>query len=41
VWAPAYVSFFGFGGHAGFGIGFGVGFGFGRVGWLAIGPGDF
>jgi ferric-dicitrate binding protein FerR (iron transport regulator) len=43
VWAPAYVSFFGFGGHVGFGIGigFGVGFGFGRVGWLAIGPGDF
>ena len=43
VWAPAYVSFFGFGGHVGFGfgIGFGVGFGFGRVGWLPIGPGDF
>jgi uncharacterized protein DUF6600/FecR-like protein len=32
IWAPAYVSFFGFGG------GFGVGFG--RYGWLPIGPGD-
>jgi hypothetical protein len=47
VWAPAYVSFFGFGPHVGFGFGigfgfgFGAGFGFGRVGWLAIGPGDF
>lgn len=37
VWAPAYVSFFGFGG----GVGFGVGFGFGSVGWLPIGPCDF
>ena len=35
VWAPAYVSFFGFG------AGFGFGFGFGHIGWLAIGPGDF
>ncbi|MFZ0640969.1 MAG: FecR family protein [Candidatus Acidiferrales bacterium] len=35
VWAPAYVSFFGFG------AGFGFGFGFGNIGWLAIGPGDF
>src|SRR6202158_3655493 len=34
VWAPAYVSFFGFGGE------FGVGFGFGSVGWLPIGPCD-
>jgi hypothetical protein len=35
VWAPAYVSFFGFGfGHVS------VGFGFGRFGWLPIGPGD-
>jgi hypothetical protein len=33
-WAPAYVSFFGFGGHRG------VSTGFGSVGWLAIGPGD-
>src|SRR5258706_830556 len=35
VWAPAYVSFFGFGGG-----GFGGGFGFGSVGWLPIGPCD-
>jgi FecR protein len=34
IWAPAYVSFFGFGG------GFGGGFGFGSYGWLPIGPGD-
>ncbi|MFZ0687304.1 MAG: DUF6600 domain-containing protein [Terriglobales bacterium] len=33
IWAPAYVSFFGFGG---FGFGFGLGFG-----WLPLGPGDF
>ena len=37
VWAPAYVSFFGFGG----GFGFSVGFGFGSFGWLPCGPGDF
>ncbi|MGB0046446.1 MAG: DUF6600 domain-containing protein, partial [Terriglobales bacterium] len=36
IWAPAYVSFFGFGG-----FGFGFGFGFGSVGWLPLGPGDF
>ncbi len=36
VWAPAYVSFFGFGGR----VGVGVGFGFGSVGWLPIGPCD-
>ena len=36
IWAPAYVSFFGFGSH----VGFGVGFGFGSVGWLPIGPAD-
>jgi hypothetical protein len=35
VWAPAYVSFIGFGGG---GVGFG--FGFGNVGWLPIGPCD-
>src|ERR1700733_11958087 len=35
-WAPAYVSFFGFG--AGFGVGFG--FGWGGFGWLPIGPCD-
>ena len=33
-WAPAYVSFFGFGGHRG------VSVGFRSVGWLPIGPGD-
>jgi hypothetical protein len=33
-WAPAYVSFFGFGGHRG------VSLGFGSVGWLPLGPGD-
>jgi ferric-dicitrate binding protein FerR (iron transport regulator) len=37
VWAPAYVSFFGWGA----GIGFNFGFGFGNIGWLACGPGDF
>jgi hypothetical protein len=37
IWAPAYVSFFGWGG----GFGFGVGFGFGSFGWLPCGPGDF
>ena len=37
IWAPAYVSFFGFGG----GVGFGVGLGFGSIGWLPIGPCDF
>jgi hypothetical protein len=38
IWAPAYVSFFGWGG-GGFGVGFG--FGFGRFGWLPCGPGDW
>ena len=33
IWAPAYVSFFGFGGG-------GFEFGFGNVGWLPIGPCD-
>ncbi len=37
IWAPAYVSFFGFGGG---GWGVSVGFGFGNVGWLPCGPGD-
>jgi hypothetical protein len=36
IWAPAYVSFFGFGGRGGVG----VGFGFGSVGWLPVGPCD-
>ncbi len=35
-WAPAYVSFFGFGGHPGVS----VGLKFGSVGWLPIGPDD-
>jgi hypothetical protein len=35
LWAPAYVSFFGFGGGFGGGVGFGGGFG-----WLPIGPCD-
>jgi hypothetical protein len=35
IWAPAYVSFFGFGGR-----GWGVGFGFGNVGWFPCGPAD-
>jgi len=33
-WAPAYVSFFGFGGRRG------VSFGFKSLGWLPLGPGD-
>jgi FecR protein len=36
-WAPAYVSFFGFGGGFGFGVGWG---GWGGFGWLPIGPCD-
>jgi hypothetical protein len=36
-WAPAYVSFFGFGGGFGFGFGWG---GWGGFGWLPIGPCD-
>jgi len=39
VWAPAYVSFFGWGGGFGFGVGFGFG-GWGGFGWLPIGPCD-
>ncbi len=38
-WAPAYVSFFGFGGGFGVGLGFGWG-GWGGFGWLPIGPCD-
>jgi hypothetical protein len=40
VWAPAYVSFFGW--HGGFGVGVSVGFGggWGSIGWLPIGPCD-
>jgi hypothetical protein len=41
VWAPAYVSFFGFGGGGWGSVGFGIGYGgFGSVGWLPCGPGD-
>jgi uncharacterized protein DUF6600/FecR-like protein len=36
IWAPAYVSFFGFGG----GFGFGFGGGWGSIGWLPLGPCD-
>jgi hypothetical protein len=39
LWAPAYVSFFGWGGGFGFGVGFGGGWG--GFGWLPIGPCDF
>jgi hypothetical protein len=38
IWAPAYVSFFGWGG--GFGFGFGFGWGWGSIGWLPLGPCD-
>jgi FecR protein len=35
IWAPAYVSFFGYGGGFGFGYG-----GWGGIGWLPLGPCD-
>jgi FecR protein len=43
IWAPAYVSFFGWGGGWGFGFGFGFGggWGWGHIGWLPCGPGDW
>ena len=37
-WAPAYVSFWGWGGGWGFGVGFG---GWGGFGWMPIGPCDW
>lgn len=37
VWAPAYVSFFGFGGGGG---GFAFGGSWGSIGWLPVGPCD-
>ncbi|HEY6338182.1 MAG TPA: DUF6600 domain-containing protein [Candidatus Sulfotelmatobacter sp.] len=37
-WAPAYVSFYGWGGGFGFGFGWG---GWGGFGWLPVGPCDF
>jgi hypothetical protein len=42
IWAPAYVSFVGFGG-GGWGLSVGIGFGggWGRIGWLPCGPGDW
>jgi hypothetical protein len=39
IWAPAYVSFLGYGGGFGVGVGFGFG-GWGSVGWLPLGPCD-
>ena len=39
IWAPAYVSFLGFG-SGGWGASFGFGSSFGSVGWLPCGPGD-
>lgn len=38
LWAPAYVSFWGWGGGWGFGVGFG---GWGGFGWLPVGPCDW
>jgi hypothetical protein len=40
MWAPAYVSFigFGFGGHD---WNFGFGFGYNSIGWMPLGPGDY
>ncbi len=37
-WAPAYVSFWGWGGGWGFGVGFG---GWGGFGWMPLGPCDW
>jgi len=39
-WAPAFVSFFGFGAGR-FHFSFGLGFGYHSIGWLPIGPGDY
>ena len=39
TWAPAYVSFLGFG-YGGHNWGFGAGFGFGSLGWCPLGPYD-
>jgi Family of unknown function (DUF6600)/FecR protein len=39
VWAPAYVSFLGFG-YGRFGFGFGFGWGFRSIGWCPLGPRD-
>jgi len=40
TWAPAYVSFMGFG-FGGRNWHFGFGFGFGSIGWLPLGPYDY
>jgi hypothetical protein len=40
VWAPAYVSFFGFGAGR-FSFSFGVGWGYSSIGWLPVGPSDY
>jgi hypothetical protein len=40
VYAPAYVSFFGFGSHGGLRVGMAFG-GFSSIGWMPAGPGDF
>jgi hypothetical protein len=39
TWAPAYVSFLGFG-YGSYNWGFGIGFGFGSIGWCPLGPYD-
>lgn len=39
LWAPAYVSFIGFG-YGRYNFGFGFGYGFGSIGWLPLGPRD-
>ena len=41
VWAPAYVSFFGFGKGVSVGVSIGFGGGYGSIGWIPIGPGDY
>ena len=40
IYAPAYVSFFGFGSRGGLSVGLAFG-GFGSIGWLPAGPCDF
>jgi hypothetical protein len=40
IWAPAYVSFFGFG-FGGRHWSFGFGFGYNSIGWLPVGPCDY
>ncbi len=40
IWAPAYVSFLGFG-YGRFNFSFGFGWGYNRIGWLPIGPHDY